>query len=162
MRFENSYQEVWWTGWRSWNEESQAATQQRHVAAHALEQFNARGVQASKSLMHVKQKRTRELKGWTCADGRPMRATTKPEDAASPTAFLESIILTSVTEAHEGRDVMTADTPSAFVQTELEKGPDQKKIIVRLQGAVAKMMVRCAPKVCKPHVVFENGQKSFV
>ena len=30
---------------------------------------------------------------------------------------------------------------------------------MKFQGAVAKMMARCAPKVCKPHVIFENGQK---
>ena len=96
---------------------------------------------AIESLIHTKQKQTGELKGRNCADGGPMRATAKPEDAASPTAFLESITLTSVIEAHEERDVMMADTPNAFVQTELEKGPDQKKIVMKLQGAVAEMMV---------------------
>ena len=91
--------------------------------------------------MHVKQKQTGELKGQMCADGRPMRATTKPEDATSPTAFLESVSLTGVTEAEERRDVMMLDTPNAFVQTELEQNPGQKKIIMKLKGAVAKMMV---------------------
>ena len=114
---------------------------------------------AIESLIHIKQKWTGESKGRNCADGGPMRATAKPEDAASPTAFLESITLTSVIEAHEGRDVVMVDMPNAFVQTKLEKGPDQKKIVMRLRGAVAEMMVRCAPEVCKPHVVFENGQK---
>ena len=96
---------------------------------------------AIESLIHVKQKWTGELKGRNCADGGPMRATTKPEDAASPTAFSESVILMAVIEAEERRDVMTVDTPNAFVQTELEKGPEQKKIIVKLRGAAAKMMV---------------------
>ena len=76
--------------------------------------------QAIESLMHVKQKRTRECKGHTCADGRPMRATAKPEDTVCPTAFLESILPTAVTEAEERRDVMTLDTSNSFVQTELE------------------------------------------
>ena len=90
--------------------------------------------------MHVKQKRSGKLKGRTCADGRPMRATTKPEDAASPTAFLESILLTSVIKAEERRDVMMVDTPNAFIQTELEQNPGQKKIVMKSKGAVAKMM----------------------
>ena len=56
---------------------------------------------AIESSINVKQKQTGELKGRNCADGGPMRATTKPEDTASPTAFLESIILMSVTDAHK-------------------------------------------------------------
>ena len=111
--------------------------------------------------MHVKQKQTGKSKGQTCADGRPMRATTKPEDAASPATFLESVLLTAVTEAEERCDVMMADMPNAFVQTELEKHLGQKKIIMKLHGAVAKMMTQCAPKICKPCIVFENGQKAM-
>ena len=79
--------------------------------------------------------------------------------SASPTAFLESTPLTTVVEAEERCDVVMADTPNTFVQTELEKHLGQKKIVVKLRGAVVEMMVQCAPKICKPHVVFENGQK---
>ena len=48
-------------------------------------------------------------------------------DSASPTAALESIMLTAVIEAHEGRDVMTVDIPMEFIQTEMperEEGED--------------------------------------
>jgi hypothetical protein len=41
------------------------------------------------------------------------------EETASPTAQVESILLTAVIDAKEGRDVMTADIPNAFVQTDV-------------------------------------------
>ena len=37
-------------------------------------------------------------------------------DAASPTASLESIMITEVIDTHEEQDVMTADVPNAFIQ----------------------------------------------
>ena len=41
-------------------------------------------------------------------------------DASSPTAALESVLLTAVIDAREGRDVAVIDIPNAFVQTRLE------------------------------------------
>ena len=39
------------------------------------------------------------------------------EEAISPAAFTESIILTSIVDAKERRDVATVDIPNAFAQT---------------------------------------------
>ena len=39
------------------------------------------------------------------------------EEASSPTAFTESVILTSIVDAKEGREVATVDIPNAFAQT---------------------------------------------
>ena len=39
------------------------------------------------------------------------------EDISSPTAYLESIILTSVINPKEDRDVATIDIPNFFIQT---------------------------------------------
>ena len=50
------------------------------------------------------------------------------EDSASPTAMLESIILTLAIDAKEKRDVMTGDVPNAFIQTEMtDHLPDAAK-----------------------------------
>jgi hypothetical protein len=43
------------------------------------------------------------------------------DEAASPTAMTESIIITGVTDAKQGQDVMTADIPNAFEQTDIDK-----------------------------------------
>jgi hypothetical protein len=39
------------------------------------------------------------------------------DDSSSPTVSLESIFLTGVIDAKEGRDILTADIPNAFIQT---------------------------------------------
>jgi len=39
----------------------------------------------------------------------------------SPTAALESIMLTAVIDAKEGHDVMCMDVPNAFIQTAMPK-----------------------------------------
>ena len=51
--------------------------------------------------------------------GKPTREWLTREDTASPTAALESIMLTAVIDAHEGRDVMCVDIPNAFIQAEM-------------------------------------------
>jgi hypothetical protein len=42
------------------------------------------------------------------------------EDASSPTVATESVMLTSVNDALEGRDVATVDLPGAFLQADME------------------------------------------
>jgi hypothetical protein len=43
------------------------------------------------------------------------------DDAASPTALTESILITATIDAKQKRDVMTANIPNAFVQTNVDK-----------------------------------------
>ena len=64
-------------------------------------------------------------------------------DATSPTAALESVLLTSTINAKEGRDVAIIDIPNAFVTTRI----NNKKgvFIVQLRGKLAKLMVATAP-----------------
>ena len=64
------------------------------------------------------EKHDGRIKGHTCADGSTQHAYTNRNKAASPTVFTESILITGVTDAKEKCDVMTADIPNAFVQTE--------------------------------------------
>lgn len=52
----------------------------------------------------------------------------KMEDEALPTVSLESILITSTIDAHEGRDV-AVDTPDAYLHT----GTDEE-IIMLLEG----------------------------
>ena len=43
------------------------------------------------------------------------------DDAASPTAMTESILITATIDAKQKHDVMTANIPNAFVQTNVDK-----------------------------------------
>src|SRR5210317_715745 len=111
------------------------------------------------SIMLLKQMRDGTIKGRNCADGRKQREFTSKEEAASPTVKLELVFLTSVIEAHEGRDVATVDIPNAFIQTKIENEAD--KVVMRMRGKLAKYLVLIAPQIYKPYVVFENGKKDY-
>ena len=61
------------------------------------------------------------MKARTYANGSIQRAYIPKDEAASPIASTEGIFITSSIEAKQNRDVMTADIPNAFVQTDIEK-----------------------------------------
>ena len=112
---------------------------------------------ALESVTNLKEKNDATIKARTCADGRKQRGTIKKEDAASPTACLESILLTATQEAKEGREVVTIDIPNAFIQTRIENPED--RIIMILRGKLAEVMETIAPQIYKEYVTIENGKK---
>ena len=87
-----------------------------HADSLTQEQNN----EALKLLMFLKHKRDDSVKGRGCADGRRQRDIYDKEEATSPTVALESVLLTSVIDAHKGRDVAVVDIPGAFLQTDLD------------------------------------------
>ena len=58
------------------------------------------------------------------------RGTIEKEDDASPTAALESVLLTSTIYAAEERDVAVINIPKAFIQTRIKD--DKDKVVLRL------------------------------
>jgi hypothetical protein len=69
---------------------------------------------AQMALMFLTEKRDKSVKGRMVYNGKPTREWLSQEDAASPTAAFESILITGVTEAKEERDVMTCGTPNTY------------------------------------------------
>ena len=65
------------------------------------------------------------------AGGNNQRGTIDKEDAASPTAALESVLLTSTIDAAEERDSAVIDIPNAFIQTRINN--DEDKVVLRLR-----------------------------
>lgn len=55
-------------------------------------------------------------------NGKPARKGMPRDNASSPTASLESVMLTGVIDAHEKRNVMTAVVPNAFTQEKNARG----------------------------------------
>jgi hypothetical protein len=51
----------------------------------------------------------------------PTREWLSQEDAASPTAAVESIMITGVIKAKEERDILNCNIPNAFIQAFLPK-----------------------------------------
>jgi hypothetical protein len=60
-----------------------------------------------RSLIFLTEKRDGSIKARTCADGSKQRFSMESEETSSPKAQVESILLTAVIDAKEGRDVMT-------------------------------------------------------
>ena len=94
------------------------------------------------------------------------RGTIDKVDASSPTVSLELVLLTSVIDAQERREVATMDS-----QTKLENEED--RAIMGLQGKSAELIVKVAPevhkKVClhhqqetRNHSICEASQCSLV
>jgi hypothetical protein len=72
-------------------------------------------------LMFLKEKCCGKIKGRGCADGRKQHMYITKEDSSFPTVSLEVLMLSCVIDAKEGRDVVTADIPRAFMQTDMDQ-----------------------------------------
>ena len=100
------------------------------------------------------------MKGRAVYNGAPTRAWLNKDEVSSPTVSTESVMITAVIDAKEGRDVMTNDIPNAFIQTHLEADPEDKdRIIMKITGVLVDMLVELAPEEYGPFVVIENGKK---
>jgi hypothetical protein len=109
------------------------------------------------SHLFLKEKRDTTVQSRMAAGGNKQRGTIEKLEASSPTAALESVLLTAIIDAHEGRDVAVIDIPNAFVQTRLEDDAD--KAIMRLHGKLAELMVKVAPEIYTKYVIIKQLQK---
>jgi hypothetical protein len=92
-------------------------------------------------LMFLKKKRNGTIKGRGCADGRP-------------TVSIESVMLTSVIDAAEGRDVATVDIPGAFMQADMDD-----TVHMKLEGTMVDLLLKIAPDTYQHYVIEKNGKK---
>ena len=83
------------------------------------------------------------------------------DEAASPTAITESIILTAVIDTKEGRDILIADVPNAFVQTGIEPKEKGERVIMKIRGPLVEMLVNIDARTYEPYVVEENNSKDI-
>jgi hypothetical protein len=77
--------------------------------------------QAMESLIFLTEKKDWRIKARTCTNGSTQNEYTDYDEAASPTAMAESHIITAVIEAKQSCNVMTANIPNAFVQTDIDE-----------------------------------------
>jgi hypothetical protein len=81
------------------------------------------------------------------------------DEAASPTAAIDSIIITSVIDAKEGRDIMTVDIPNAFVQIGVDPKNKEERIIIKIRGTLVDMLLELNYEKYSPFVVNEGWNK---
>ena len=81
------------------------------------------------------------------------------EEAASPIAAVELILLTAVIDAAEGRCVATVDIPHAFIQTDRKDDEDGDHITVKMRGQIVNMLVKLDYNLYHDKVVYEKKEK---
>ena len=59
-------------------------------------------------------------------------------------------------DAMEKRDVATIDLPGHFLQTDMDE-----LLILKIQGAIAKLLVKMDPKRWKKHFRYERGRPAI-
>ena len=108
---------------------------------------------ALRYLMFLKQKRCGKIKGRGCADGRKQRVYKTKEESSSPTIHVESLFLSCIIDALEGRNVVTMDIPGAFMQADIDE-----LIHVKLVGELADLLIKVDPSYSQ-FVTYENGKR---
>jgi hypothetical protein len=117
---------------------------------------------AMESLLFLTEKVDGRIKGRLVYNGKPTREWLSKEEAASPTASLEGIMLTAIIDAKEKRDVMSADIPNAFIQTQMPETTEvEERVTMKITGVFVALMVETDPAKYGPYFVFENGLKTL-
>ena len=110
------------------------------------------------SIIFLVEKNDKRVKARMVANGSTQRVYMSKDDAASPTVMNESILLTGTIDAKEHRDVMTADIPNAFIQTNIET-VNNERVIMKIKGSLVDMLVEMDPETYRDYVVFEGNTK---
>ena len=108
---------------------------------------------ALRSITVIKAKRCGRIKGRTVADGQPQRNYVPKEESSSPTVGTESLFLSLVIDAYEGRHIATADIAGAFLHATMDDF-----VLVKIDGPMVLYLVRANPKRYAQYVELENGR----
>ncbi len=127
-------------GLREWGDEGKAAVRRELKQLHFRNTFIPRrfseltpAEQAMILEIHIflKKKCDGSIKARGVAGGNKQRDYISKEDASSPTASTEAVLLTTVIDAREGRYVVINDVPNALIQTWIENRSDRAFVIIR-------------------------------
>ena len=100
----------------------------------------------------IKEKKDGRIKGRTVADGRPQRARYEKSETTSPTISTDALMVSIVIDAHEHRDVATADVAGAFLKADMDHFT-----VIKFDGKSVDLMCETNKKYI-PFVVSENGK----
>ena len=150
-------------GLKRWKEKGESSVSDELSQLHLRDTFeplNPKGLtkeefkKVLESHLFLKQKRDDSIKGRLVAGGDKQRTIIPAQEASSPTASLESVLLTATIDAQEERDVAIVDIPNAFVTTRLTDEKD--KAIMRMRGKLAELLVKVAPKIYTKYVTINS------
>ncbi len=78
------------------------------------------------------------------------------KDSTSPTVATKSVLLTSIVDAAETRDVAIIYIPDAFIQTRVENKKD--RVIIRIRGVLVEWVIKTAPEVYCKYVTVDKKE----
>jgi hypothetical protein len=109
---------------------------------------------AMESLIFLAEKRDETIKAPMCANGSTQRTYIAREEATSPTAATDAILITGGIEAKQRRDVMTLDVPNAFVKTPIPQNGE--KIITKIRGSLIDILTEICPGIYDKYIIKEG------
>jgi Reverse transcriptase (RNA-dependent DNA polymerase) len=108
---------------------------------------------ALRAINLFKEKRNGDLKGRTVADGRAQRSLYDKSQTASPTVATDALMLSIMIDAHEDRDVGTADVAGAYLNAKMDDF-----VVMKFTGRSVDILCEMNPSY-KAFVTVENGVK---
>ena len=111
--------------------------------------------QVLSSLLFVTEKRDESVKARMCLNGAKQRNWISPDEASSPTATLEGILMMAVIGAKQRRKFCVIDVPNAFITTEYEG----ELVVMKIVGELVDILESMDPAIYKPFVRHERGKK---
>ena len=124
---------------REWGNNAKVAGEKEVNQVHWRETFVPREMseltvdQRTKILqshMFIVQKQKGETKARMVTGGNTQRGYVTKEESSSSTVSTKEVLLTSIVDALEGRDVAIIDIPNAFIQTRVHDAKD--RVIVHI------------------------------
>eukprot|EP00957_Ditylum_brightwellii_P073338 5573548-Ditylum_brightwellii.AAC.2 len=110
-------------------------------------------------LTPLEQKRDGTMKASVCANGSTQRSYANKDEASSPTAATEAILITGVIKAKQSRNIMTLDIQNMFVQMPIPEG--DHKIVMKIRGMLVDVLIQLFPGVYEDYVVYEAKNKAL-
>jgi hypothetical protein len=114
---------------------------------------------AMESLIFLFEKKDGTIKAQTCANSSTQREYTAQDKVASPTALTESHLITAVIKVKQGRDMITANIPNAFVQMDMTNKSNNEKTIMKIRGTLVDMLVDINPMIYHDYVLYKGKNK---
>ena len=105
---------------------------------------------ALKSIMKIKEKCGRRMKGHHCVDRRKQRGAIPIHEVMSPTSHMESVIMTSAVDAQELRYVTISDISGTFLHT---ANPNLVHMVI--MGRAAEIMAMAYPVMYRKYIAYD-------
>ena len=149
-------------GMKEWGPEAETAVRSEMKQLHFRETFKPvhwkdldqdQRKQVLESHVFLKQKRDGSIKARKVAGGNKQRDYISKEDASSPTVATESVLLTCIVDAEEGRDVAIIDIPNAFIQTKVD---EEDQVIIRIRGILVDYLLDIDREAYEDYVTIDK------